>query len=87
VFILNVVKVLCFDTVLQVFILKVVKVAVLALLKRFARATNRDCHRDTEVPSWEIPLFRQESLDLLDYKGVGFFGGAKEFVTVSNGEG
>ena len=36
-FILNVVKVICFDTLSQVLILKVVRVAVLALLKPFAR--------------------------------------------------
>jgi hypothetical protein len=48
------------------------------------------CHRDTEAPSWEIPpppVFCRKSLDLLDYKGVDFFGSAKEFVTVSNDEG
>src|SRR5258707_7216719 len=36
VFILNVVKVLCFDTLLQVFILKVVRVAAFASLQPFA---------------------------------------------------
>ena len=83
---------LCFDTLLQVLILKVVRVAVLALLKPFASDGKsglppRPSGADTEEPSWEMPVFCQKSLDLLDYKGVDFFGSAEEFVTVSNGEG
>jgi hypothetical protein len=52
VFILNVVKVLCFDTLLQVLILKVVKVAVSALLQLFARGDKSGLpqrHRGTEL--------------------------------------
>jgi hypothetical protein len=33
------------------------------------------------------PVFCAKSLDLLDYKGVEFFGNDKEFVRVSKGEG
>jgi len=32
------------------------------------------------------PVFCRKSLDLLDSKGVDFFGSDKEFVTVSNDE-
>jgi len=39
VFILKIVKVLCFDTLLQVFILKVVRLAVSAFLQAFAKWT------------------------------------------------
>jgi hypothetical protein len=52
VFILKVVKVVCFDTLLQVLILKVVRVAVLALLKPFAsdgKSGLPQRHRGTEL--------------------------------------
>jgi hypothetical protein len=71
VLILKVVKVLCFDTLLQVFILKVLRVAVSVFPKSFASD-------DKSTPS----VFCKKSADLLDSKGDDFFGGNKEFVTV-----
>ena len=43
---------------------------------------SRSCIRDTPPP-----VFYAKSLDLLDSKGVGYFGDDKEFVRVSNEEG
>jgi hypothetical protein len=64
VFILKVVKVVCFDTLLQVLILKVVKVAVLALLKPFARGDKSGLpqrHRGTELGDTPTPsVFAKE---------------------------
>jgi hypothetical protein len=58
VLILNVVKVLCFDTLLQVLILMVVRVAVLALLKPFASGDKSGLpqrHRGTELGDTPTP--------------------------------
>jgi hypothetical protein len=58
VLILNGVKVVCFDTLLQVLILKVVKVAVLALLKPFARGDKSGLpqrHGGTELGDTPTP--------------------------------
>ena len=51
--ILNVVKVLCFDTLLQVLILKVVKVAISGLLQPFAKwATSETPEGASEGREW-----------------------------------
>jgi hypothetical protein len=64
VFILKGVKVLCFDTLLQVLILKVVKVAVLAFLQSFARGDRSGLpqrHRGTELGDTPTPaIFAKE---------------------------
>jgi hypothetical protein len=61
VFILKAVKVVSFDTLLQVLILKVVKVAVMALLKPFARVGKSGLpqrHKGTELG--DTPILPKE---------------------------
>ena len=70
--ILKVVKMLCFDTLLQVFILKVLRVAVYGVPKILRK------RRQIYPPT----VFCKKSVDLLDSKGDDFFGCNKEFVTV-----
>ena len=41
---------------------------------------------ETRIAVPPTRVFLQKSLDLLDYKGVEFFGNDKEFVRVSKGE-
>ena len=66
------VKVICFDTLLQVLILKVVTEMAFA-----SRAPRPGFPVDSfKVPP--TPVFCQKSLDLLDYKGVDFFERGKE---------
>jgi hypothetical protein len=74
VLILKEVKVVCFDTLLQVFILK-------------ALAQPGSCGCPTRIVSYArggypTPVFCEKSLDLLDSKGVDFFGKDKESAIV-----
>jgi hypothetical protein len=71
VFILNVVKVLCFDTLLQVLILNGL------LVWRFASVD--EYLEDDPSPT---PVFLRKSVDLLDCKGLEFFGNDKESARV-----
>ena len=76
-FILKGVKVLCFDTLLQVFILKVF-MGALKLCKSGGGCRPlpaRDQLLDGDTPP---RVFWKKRLDLLDCKGFDFFGGAQE---------
>jgi hypothetical protein len=67
VFILKGVKVLCFDTLLQVLILKGFRAARPSWFEVDALLATR--------------VFSKKSLDYAEYKGVGFFGRTKEAAT------
>ena len=48
---------------------------------------SEQCVAETRIAVLPPQVFLQKSLDLLDSKGVGYFGDDKEFVRVSNDEG
>ena len=92
-FILKVVKVFCFDTLLQVLILKVVKALGKWRVASDEWRESAQCdksglpqrQRGTELRDNPTPpVFCAKSAELLDCKGVGLLESAKEFVRVSN---
>jgi hypothetical protein len=84
VFILKVVKVICFDTLLQVFILKVDRGGPLLTKSAPQRGMAVAGTRRSGLPEAPIPrVFCAKRSDLLDYKGVDVFVVAKEFARVS----
>jgi hypothetical protein len=73
VFILKEVKVLCFDTLLQVLILKVVKVAVSVLLQPFASGDKSGLPQSHRVGGHPHPgCFGKRGCKLLKTKGGGW---------------
>jgi hypothetical protein len=81
------VKVLCFDTLLQVLIPREMKELSGEARgeTRWATRAEANDNAETRRPRRGTPprVFFQKSSDFLDYKGVAVFGMAKEFATVS----
>jgi hypothetical protein len=92
VFILKEVKVLCFDTVLQVFILKVF---ICTKIVQLCRSSERDLPLRQRDRGWGDAVcickeatpprvFCKKRLDFIDCEGVRFFGDSKEAATAWN---